>query len=211
MKARLRGFLVGLILLIGSGAFVAFLPPGGPRTLTRFDADRTASLEIGMWQAYYDKEKFDLFRLLTIQLREQYRYTWARAVRAGFHLAKAAATFGDLRGDYDQVLPDLESAFELARSWTRSDFDPAAVARAELAWWVARRTAGENSPEQVGERIAEAYALLYGVPVAQVARAGLLRAQAAALRDAGGRNADWPAVSTLLHESYRDLHAALQP
>ncbi len=51
-----------------------------------------------MWQAYYAKERARLFALLVTLLHEQYHYSWATATLEGFHLARAAATFGDLRG-----------------------------------------------------------------------------------------------------------------
>jgi hypothetical protein len=170
-----------------------------------------AELEVGMWQAYYRKEKLRLFRLLVVMLREQNRYTWTRAGRAGFHLARAAATFGDARGGYERVLPDLERAYAMAREWTSAGFDPARVARAELEWWVARREPGRNSAASVGGLIADEYALLYELPRERVAEAARLRAEAAALRDAGGASADWPAISRLLRESYRSLKTAVTP
>jgi len=70
---------------------------------------------------------------------------------------------------------------------------------------------GEAPPsaEQVGEKIAELYAILYGDTRPGFAKAGELRAEAAALRDQGGANADWPKVEALLRESYRALADAL--
>ena len=195
-----------LIAVLATGAVVAFRAPSGPHTLTRFDPDRIARLELEMWQAYYAKQRLHLFTLLVTTLREQYGYSWARAVQAGFHLARAAADFGDLRGNYDQVLPDLESAYDIARTWTSSTFDPHRVAEAELAWWVARRTPGQSDPATVGRLIGEEYAALYAVPYDRVAKAGLLRAEAGHLRDQGGAHADWDRVHALLIESYRALH-----
>src|SRR5262245_17179527 len=110
-----------------------------------FSPARLADLELRMWQADYAKERARLLGLLVTTLREQYRYSWATATREAFHLARAAATFSDLQGDYEQVLPDLEAAYATAKSWLGAGFDPKAVARAELAWWVARRTPGQNS------------------------------------------------------------------
>ena len=66
-----------------------------------------ADLELDMWQGYYRKERLRLFKGLVVTLREQYRYRWADAVRAGFHLAKAASTFVLRPTDYYRVLPDL--------------------------------------------------------------------------------------------------------
>jgi hypothetical protein len=162
-----------------------------------------------MWQAYYAKEQARLFALLVTLLREQRRYAWATAVREGWHLARAAAAFGDLHDGYERVLPDLDAAYTVARDWTGAHYDPHAVARAELAWWVARRTPGRNSPEQVGRLMADEYAQLYETTPNHVARAALLRAEAGAMRDAEARQPDWDAIRQMLVASYRDLLAAL--
>jgi hypothetical protein len=191
------------------GLSFALTPPRGPRSMRQFRPARLADLEVRMWQAYYAKERLRLFTLLATMLREQYRYSWATATLEAFHLARAAATFGDLKGSYEVVLPDLEAAYEKARSWTDASFDPRAVARAELAWWVARRVPGQNGAEQIGRLIAEEYALLYETSPENVAAAALLRARAAAMRDAQADHPDWPAIARLLHASYDELLAAL--
>ena len=177
--------------------------------MRHFDPNRLADLEVRMWQAYYSKEKVRLFALLVTMLHEQYHYSWATAAREGLHLARAAATFGDLRGNYEIVLPDLEAAYATAKGWLNAGFDPRSVARAELSWWVARRIPGQNSPEQVGTLMAEEYALLYETSRARVADAALLRAQAGALRDAEAAQPDWGTIGRLLQQSYRDLLLAL--
>jgi hypothetical protein len=205
----LRLVMVGVLTIAAVGYGVLAYPPGGPRSMRVFDADRAAALEFDMWQAYYRKENLRLFRGLVTLLHEQYRYSWLKATTAGFHLANAARVFGNARGEYERVLPDLEGAYTIARDWTGAHFDPAAVSRAELAWWVARRSPGDNSAEQVGALIADEYALLYEVPRERVLTAAVLRARAGKLRDDGGEHADWPAVSALLFESYRELHKAV--
>src|SRR6185503_9296911 len=103
----------------------------------------------------------------------------------------------------------FEAAYTTAGRWLNAGFDPRAVARAELAWWVARRMPGQNDPAQVGGLIADQYALLYEAPRAAVERAALLRAEAAAMRDTQARQPDWDAIGRLLRESYRDLAATL--
>ena len=142
-------------------------------------------------------------------LREQNHYSWADAMHEGFFLARAAATFGDARTHYESVLPDLESAYRIAQNRSHAGFDPRTVASAELAWWVARRVPGQNDPEQVGLLMADAFALLYEVPRARVETAALLRARAAAARDAEAERPDWSAVGLLLRQSYRHLHLAV--
>jgi len=73
---------------------------------------------------------------------------------------------------------------------------------------VARRIPGQNSPEQVGQLIADEYALLYETTSERVARAALLRAEAGALRDAEAQP-DWETIRRLLDASYRDLLVSL--
>jgi len=201
--------LIVAAILVAFAAGLALTPPRGARSMRQFNPTRLADLEVRMWQAYYAKERTRLFLLLVTLLREQYHYSWATATVEGFHLARAAATFGDLTGGYDVVLPDLEAAYAKAKSWTDAAYDPRAVARAELAWWVARRVPGENSPEHVGDLIAREYALLYETAPAVVAEAAQLRAQAAALRDEQARAPDWARISRLLLQSYRELAEAL--
>ena len=209
LTRRSTRILVVTSLLAAFGIAFVLTPPRGPRSIRQFDPESLASLEVRMWQAYYAKERTRVFLLLVTLLHEQYRYSWATATLEGFHLARAAATFGDLRGNYDVVLPDLEAAYGKVRSWTGAGFDPRAVARAELAWWEARRIPGRNSPEQVGQLIADEYALLYETSPARMAVAAQLRAEAAALRDVRAEEPDWTTVARLLQQSYHELKLAL--
>jgi hypothetical protein len=195
--------------LVAFALALALTPPSGPRSMREFNPTRLADLELRMWKAYYAKDRARLFGLLVTMLREQYRYSWATATREAFHLARAASTFGDLKGDYEQVLPDLESGYATAKSWLDAGFDPRAVARAELAWWVARRIPGQNSADQVGHLIAQEYALLYETSAERVAPAALLRATAAKMRDEQAAQPNWDRTGRLLEQSYRELHAAL--
>ena len=206
MKRRIA--LIGLAV-VAIALAVALIPPPGPRSIRTFEPARLADLELRMWQAYYAKENVRLFGLLVTLLREQYRYSWATAAREGFHLARAAATFGNARSNYEVVLPDLEAAYGTARSWLGASFDSKAVARSELAWWVQRRIPEANSPAQVGALIADEYALLYEAPRESVLQAARLRAEAGALRDAQAAQPDWERIRRLLLDSYVALAGAV--
>jgi hypothetical protein len=211
-RKRLGAKAVALVsaaaVLLGISGALLFVP-GGAHSLRLFDPARTADLELKMWQAYYANERAYLFRLLVTMLHEQYGYSWGKAMTAGFYLARAATTFARSRSEYERVLPDLTRAYEIARSWTGGRFDPEAVARAELAWWVARRNPAQQSVKIVGGLIADEYALLYDVPRSAVTHSALLRAEAGALRDQGGERADWIRIGVLLRESYDNLHQVL--
>src|SRR2546427_7028560 len=97
---RRRGLLTGATIaaaVVVFAAAFALTPPRGPRSMRQFDPNRLADLEVRMWQAYYSKEQVRLFALLVTMLHEQYHYSWATAAREAFHLARAAATFGDAK------------------------------------------------------------------------------------------------------------------
>jgi len=171
-----------------------------------FNADKVAQMEAQMWQAYYSGDKTKLGLLLIALLRNQYGLSLLEAKDIGELFARSAMSFRSARGDYETVaLPDLTKAYGLIKQDTGATFDPDKAARAELSWWVARRTQGHNSVEEVGKKIAELYAVLYGRACPEFVSAGLLRAQAAALRDSGGSDADWKEVESLLRKSYREL------
>lgn len=201
--------LVAMMLTVGGLSYALVAPPDGPRSIKRFDSARIADLELRMWQAQHDNDRVRVLALLITTLREQFHYSWALAAIEGFHLRRAGVRFGELQSDYDAVLPVLEAAYTTARSWLRADFDPAAVARAELAWWVARRTPGRNNAAIVGNLIADEYALLYGTSRDLVALPAQLRAEAATLHDANRANPDWDMIGRLLQQSYAALSRAL--
>jgi hypothetical protein len=204
---RRRILLIVAVVLAAIGIHAGFIAtPPGPQDVRAFDPDRTAAMEVEMWKAYYGKRDTALFIDLVTLTRETYRCPRSTAVRIAFHFARAASTFANIRSRYEQVLPDLEDGYRIAADWSGLSYDPAEIAKAELAWWVARRIPGKDSPEQVGALIADLNAQFYGVPRENVLEASILRAEAGRLRDEGGPSADWAEVGRLLTESYRSLH-----
>ena len=183
-------------------AAVWLLWPSRPSAIT-FDSKAIAASETRMWQAYYRQDKQALFDELTALMLEQFAVTGITAKRVAYDLAMAAKDFASSRGGYEaQVLPSLVSAYTRIQKASGAEFDPEAAARAELDWWVARRTPGQNSVEEVGRGIAKLYAILYGATNDHIERAGFLRAKAGRVRD---ESSDWPEVQRLLEESYGEL------
>ena len=192
---------VALVLIAVWGLRITFGRP-------TFDADKVAQAETRMWQSYYSGDKIQLGLQLIALLRNQHSLSLWEAKEIGELLASSTMKFRSASGDYERVaLPDLVKAYVLIKQATGAPFDPDKAARAELAWWVARRTPGQDSGEQVGEKIAELYAVLYGRACPAFYNAGLLRAQAAKMRDSGsrGEGADWIQIEVLLRKSYHEL------
>ena len=199
-----RGCLKWALLVL----VIAILAGGYQVILARpaFDPVEVGQAETKMWQAYYAKDQKRLAYYLVQLIRKQYGLSMVEAAQVGERFARSAMEFKSTRRDYEAaVLPGLTEAYGVAKRASGASFDPEQAARAELAWWVARRTKGQNSPENVGRKITELYTLLYGSNQPSFAEAGLLRAQAAALRDSERSDPDWTRIEEMLIESYEAL------
>ena len=190
-------------------AVVAVLCTAGSRAFSEgpvLEPDKIAAAETRMWQAYYARDLPRLHSEMTALLRAQFRLPSADAERIAKSLVGAAMKFAISGANYEQVvLPDLEVAYLQLRALLKRSFDPREAARAELAWWVARRTPGQDNTQEVGKRIAKLYSVIYGGERPEFLEAGVLRAEAAQLIDRGGVHCDWAGVERLLHRSYRVL------
>lgn len=163
-----------------------------------------------MWQFYYEQDKMRLGFYLVSMLRSIHGISFSEAQEIGELLASSAMKFKNASGNYEEIaLPDLLLAYSKIQKATGRSFDPEKAARAELAWWVARRS-NKNSNEEVGGKIAELYAILYGGDKEEFHKAGLLRARAAKVRDKGKENADWKEIENILKESYSDLEKGIK-
>lgn len=195
-------------------AVVVILYTAGSRAFSEspvLDTDKIAAAETRMWRAYYARDLPRLHGEMAALLRAQFRIPPADAERIAKSLVGAAMKFATGGGNYEQVvLPDLEVAYLQLRALLKLSFDPREAARAELAWWVARRTPGRDNPQQVGRQIARLYSVIYGAERPAFVEAGILRAEAAQLRDRSGPNCDWTKVEGLLRRSYRVLAGAVR-
>jgi hypothetical protein len=192
----------GIVLLVAAAvaAFWAY------RHRPRFDADAIARAETQMWQAYYAHDPVALYRGLVRMLDGQFGLSAVEAASIARNLASAAVLFQEGANHESQVMPALEAAYSQLKKDAGGSFDPREAARAELDWWAARRIQGQDSVENVGEKIAKLYAVLYGKDRPAFHEAGLLRAKAANLRDRGG---DWNEIERLLRQSYGALVSGL--
>lgn len=172
-----------------------------------FDPARLAASETRMWKCYYARDGEGMALEMIASLREQFGASLKTAYGIVEPMARGTMAFSRGRRD---VLPYLETSYERLAEACGRPWNGRELAEAELAWWVARRTPGEDSAGQVGAETAHVYSLMYGETNVQIERAGLLRAQAAALRDAGGRDADWAGVERLLVDSYTALREGIQ-
>lgn len=214
---RLIKFSAALILLLA--AWVAYDLYSSSRTSLRdFDADEVARLDTAMWRSYYSRQRAQLFAQLGELLRTQYRLPFWRSNAVAYRAAKAAFVFkdGHSRADYERALPDLLSFYKSIRSVSDTDFDSERAARLELEWWIVHRERKQHAPSDLERGLADLEAELYRVPAERLMEHARLRAEAMEIRDTkaeqGGVNEeDWNRIDDLLHQSWRSLHAAVNP
>lgn len=201
-----------IILLLFSPCFAAV------------EADKMADAEVSSWKAYYAKDKLGIFTNLTKMIGIQYDIQDPALLRqVSFQLGLAIAKFGELpRGttteEYDkQVLPLLVEGYKSLKDATNSKWNEEKAAKDDLAWWLARRRKGTNSPEQVGKLMAKLYRTVYGSEDNHhFSRAGFLRAAAARYRDlckwhwGGIQEKDWAIIRTMLKDAYTELVMGIQ-
>ncbi len=204
-------FMRILILMGVLGLTLLMLPTVWSDTHFEMDPGKVAAAETRMWQAYYTNDHIALRQELTNLLRSQFGISVSEANDISRLLASAAMKFESAESNYKlTVLPDLELAYSMLENKLGISFNPKEAAGAELDWWVARRTPGRDSVEEVGRLIAHLYAVLFGENQQVFKRAGLLRAQAAHIRDEGGALCNWSEVEQQLQESYQALQEGLK-
>lgn len=175
-----------------------------------FDAGRVAAFEAAAWQSARARQDFAVYANLVQMLREQHRYSWFRAMQSGFYLARATTTYSSMQAQsrFDRLLPDLKTAADIEKAWTKASFDPAEVAQAQVNWWAIRRRR-DSTADRIGALIAEEYAVRYPRAGGRATDAAHLRAQAIKLVDESGVDPDWPSITEALTNSYRALGAAI--
>jgi hypothetical protein len=197
------------LCLLALGIYAGFYAvPGGTASPGGFDAPQVAAYEAEVWRSVAAREDYGVYLNVMMMERALHQYTWFRAAQSAFYLGGAMREFVGMRQRYERILPDLEASAAIEKAWTGAAFDPAGVARAQLNWWVTRKSPDLNNIDVVSELMAEEYALRYASRPGRFVGAARLRAQAAQLHDNGGADPDWRGITRLLGEAYTALHAA---
>ena len=217
VRLATRLLLVLLVVAVCLSAWIALdLGRAHATEIRRFDADEVARLETAMWRSYYDRRRVRLFIQLSELLRTQYRFPFWQSQRVAYHAARAAFVFKDGHGraDYERALPDLVAFYEAIRRASDVPFDPQRAAQLELEWWIVHRERKQHRPGDLADALAATAAEVYQVPADALAEHARLRAEAMTIRDdtaatGGVSEADWARIDSLLHDSWRSLHQAV--
>ena len=178
--------------------------------MSGFDPQEMGRLESGMWRSYYDGRWLQLACQTMEGACGQYRFSWWDGSRSSLHASRAALFFRKNTDD-PRCLPELDRYYAIISKATGQKFDIRAAAALELQWWKERRRG--IVPQDYARTIAQATALVYGVPEETVLPAARMRAQAMAYRDArrDGKmtDADWQEIARQLMLAYASLKEAV--
>lgn len=180
---------------------------------------KLAELEATMWRAYYEQDYVRLSYRIYQLFSEEFTLSTYSALRASIHATKAASIMRSLphsttvESYQELILPHLTKFFDVLKKDLNGSYDSQQVAKAELAWWITRRTKERNDLKKIGLQIAKVYSLLTNKNNPHIDKAGYLRAKAAWIRDEQNGKAgrvDWPQIESLLKQSYENLAIGLQ-
>ena len=172
------------------------------KSLKNFDPDKTATLEMEAWRAYYKHRFFKLFIVLLALMRTFFSFNWFLVFQAGYYTADATIDFRLNKGKENQprVLNKLKRFFKVLSNNTVEKFDSEKAAELELNWWFVDRY--PNRYEMTREEaIARAMAFLYGRDFKDFMHYADYRAKAMVLQDVAEeekREADWNQIESLL-------------
>jgi hypothetical protein len=203
------GRIILLLILALGGYGLFFQTPSGPKDLAAFDPEVVADLETEAWKAQADKSEFSLYLISAKMMREQFRYTWWRALRSGFYESRVLISVGEMANRFERALPDLEAVAAIEQSWTKINYEPAKAARARLDWLASSRMPGQDSTETIAGHMADDYAMRYGVGQDRVAGFAEYRVGAMKMRDDPNTKRDWNQVKRMLVEAYKALKAGV--
>jgi hypothetical protein len=187
----------------------------------KFDPVVLADLETEMWRAYYDKQVLALFRLSLRVMREQLTSNPLQTLIGSYRLTAAAFVFkrGKERADYRKALRWLVPFYRAVGERRNGNWSSETVADLELEWWIIHRHAfGPGNTAKLETALAEYCALLYNLPVEEVAEYAFHRAVAMLISDEGLHRkrrgepgaSDWEAIRAELLKSYSSLHEKLK-
>lgn len=181
-----------------------------------FDPERVARLETMAWRAYYDRRWLALGYFAERACADQFNVPFPISVRAAYYATRGAVAFKPVDNDIGLAVAALERYYAIVRRHSGLAFDPAAVARAEVRYWVVhRRLSGNGDHAGLVDAFAQLHSMTFAIAGEDARESAEWRAGAAIKVDdiTGRRSADeerdWRRVETQLRRCYRSLAAAI--
>lgn len=164
-----------------------------------------------MWKAYYAHHFSHLAVLLLRLFKEQFHVNYFVAFRLGYYSGKSAAIFRRT-GDLAKTKRLLECYYQVLNRQAEESFDVSKAAELELEWWLVHRYP-KRYEKSLAAVLAEAMAVLYGLPPARLEKYAEHRDKAMGFRDKATHvdkvEPDWRKIEAELMLSYTELKNAV--
>jgi hypothetical protein len=187
------------------------------RRLDTFEPDKIGQLEQQTWEAYYYRDWPRLSQLLLELFQGQFGLYLPQALEAATLASRAQLAFAE-RGARDGVAEQyMRQLYALGLQPSGGSYDPARVAKLEVAWWTAHRNQSQ-APDlrEVEEALTALYAELVTLSPGEVGVAARHRARAVQVSDQWqnqGKDRASPLLKQVREElvlSYQALHDTLE-
>jgi hypothetical protein len=148
-------------------------------------------------------------------MRTQFQFGFVGALKAAYYAGIAATSYRIRKGheNFSTVQRNIEKFYALISDNSTEPFDYRKAAKIELEWWNIHRYP-ERYKKTLEVSLAEGMAVIYNGKSKDFLEYGLLRAQAMLLRDEMGdvqrTEPDWNKIESLLLDSWRSMHEAVQ-
>ena len=171
-----------ILLLIALAAFCFW--PRSP-SLSAFDPEKMADLQMAVWKDAAGKKGRELILPLYGTYERQYRVSPVSSLIMAIESSRALSIFHTApdAADQEKALVPLRTVFARLKNETKSNFDADAAARLELRLWILRADHAKRA--QLTSAWSDLLGLLYGLPAADTLPAAKMFAQAAKLADEG--------------------------
>lgn len=155
----LRRLLLLFLIIVAAYCFW----PRSP-SISNFDPQRMAELQITVWKKSSEQKKQDLILPLYELYDLQYHLPPISALKMAFDTARALQIFHAApdSADQEKALVPLQTVFVMLKSNVKGTFDSAVAARLELMTWMLRAEHAKRG--QLTSAWSEQIALLYGRP-----------------------------------------------
>lgn len=178
MMFALKRLLIFILIVV---AVYCFWPRSS--SLTKFDPQRMAELQMIIWKDAAGKKKQELILPLYEVYERQYHIPPISALTMSFDNARALSLFHNAPDAVDQekALFPLQTVFATLKSNTKGRFDSNAAAKMELMTWILRSDHAKRA--QLTTAWSELLAVLLGRPADECLPAAKKFAIAAKLAD----------------------------
>jgi len=155
-----------LLLILGLGLLAYCFWPRHP-SLSQFEPDRMAELQVGLWKDASSKKKLELLLPLYELYERQYHMPPISSMKMAFDTAQALQVFHGApdAADQEKALLPLQLVFLALQTGVGASFDPGVVARLELTTWRLRTDRARRG--ELTAAWSEKLGMLYGCPAAK--------------------------------------------